>query len=38
MYREGDRLVIEPIRKRKLLALLTRMKPFDEDLSDAASA
>jgi len=31
MHREGDRLVIEPVRKRGLIALLKRMKPLDEE-------
>jgi len=31
MYRDGVRLVIEPVRKRGLLALLKSMKPLDED-------
>ena len=30
MHRDGDRLVIEPIRKRGLLALLKTMRPIDE--------
>ena len=30
MHRDGDRLVIEPVRKRGLLALLKTMKPLDE--------
>lgn len=30
MHRDGDRLVIEPVRKRSLLALLTTMKPLEE--------
>lgn len=30
MYRDGERLVIEPVRKRGLLALLKTMKPLDE--------
>jgi antitoxin VapB len=30
MHRDGDRLVIEPVRKRCLLALLTTMKPLEE--------
>jgi antitoxin VapB len=30
MQREGDRLVIEPVRKRGLVALLKAMKPIDE--------
>jgi antitoxin VapB len=29
MHRDGDRLVIEPLRKRGLLALLKTMKPMD---------
>ena len=29
MHREGDRLVIEPVRKRGLVALLKSMKPLD---------
>lgn len=28
MQREGDRLVIEPVRKRGLIALLKTMKPL----------
>jgi antitoxin VapB len=31
MYRDGDRLVIEPARKRGLVALLETMKPLEED-------
>jgi antitoxin VapB len=30
MRRDGDRLVIEPVRKRGLLALLKTMKPIEE--------
>jgi len=30
MHREGDRLVIEPVRKRGLIALLKSMTPVDE--------
>jgi antitoxin VapB len=30
MHRDGDRLVIEPIRKRGLVALLRTMKPLEE--------
>ena len=30
MHRDGDRLVIEPVRKRGLVALLRSMKPIDE--------
>jgi antitoxin VapB len=34
MHRDGDRLVIEPVRKRGLLALLKSMQPLDEDFPD----
>jgi antitoxin VapB len=34
LYRDGDRLVIEPARKRGLLALLAIMKPLDETFPD----
>ena len=30
MHRDGDRLVIEPVRKRGLLALLKTMQPVSE--------
>jgi antitoxin VapB len=30
MHRDGDRLVIEPVRKRGLVALLQTMQPLDE--------
>jgi antitoxin VapB len=30
MHRDGDRLVIEPVRKRGLVALLESMKPIEE--------
>jgi antitoxin VapB len=30
MHRDGDRLVIEPMRKRGLVALLKSMKPLEE--------
>ena len=30
MHRDGDRLVIEPVRKRGLIALLATMKPLGE--------
>jgi antitoxin VapB len=30
MHRDGDRLVLEPVRKRGLVALLKSMKPLDE--------
>ena len=31
IHRDGDRLVIEPVRRRGLVALLKTMKPLDED-------
>jgi antitoxin VapB len=34
IHREGDRLTIEPLRKRGLIALLETMKPLDEDFSE----
>jgi len=34
MHREGDRLVIEPVRKRGLLALLKTMKPIEESFPE----
>ena len=34
MHREGDRLVIEPIRKRGLLALLSTWDPIEEGFPD----
>jgi antitoxin VapB len=35
MRREGDRLVIEPLRKRRgLVALLKRMKPVEDEFPD----
>jgi len=34
MYRDGDRLVIEPVRKRGLIAFLAAMKPLDEELPE----
>jgi antitoxin VapB len=34
MHRDGDRLVIEPVRKRGLVALLQSMAPLDEDFPE----
>ena len=34
VYRDGERLVIEPVRKRGLVALLKSMKPLDEDVPE----
>ena len=32
--KEGDRLIVEPIRKGRLLALLGEMEPLDEPFPD----
>ncbi|HKM87422.1 MAG TPA: AbrB/MazE/SpoVT family DNA-binding domain-containing protein [Xanthobacteraceae bacterium] len=34
MHRNGDCLVIEPVRKRGLIALLKTMKPLAEDFPE----
>ena len=34
MHRDGDKLVIEPVRKRGLLALLKAMKPLDGEFPE----
>ena len=36
MYRDGDRLIIEPARKKGLSALLATMAPLDEEMPDMA--
>ena len=36
MHRDGDRLVIVPVRKRGLVALLKTMQPLDEDFPEIA--
>ena len=41
MHRDGDRLVIEPVRKRGLVALLKSMKPLEDpfpEIDDPVSA
>jgi len=38
MHRDGDRLVIEPVRKHGLLALLASMEPLDENFPDIDDA
>ena len=38
MHRDGDRLVIEPVRKRGLVALLKTMKPLGEDFPEIDDA
>ena len=34
LRKEGDRLVIEPVRKGRLLALLASLEPLEGDLPD----
>ena len=34
IHKEGDRLIVEPIRKGKLLALLASLEPLDETFPD----
>jgi antitoxin VapB len=34
IHRDGDRLVIEPVRKRGLIALLKTMKPIEESFPE----
>jgi antitoxin VapB len=34
MHRDGDRLVIEPLHKRGLVALLKMMKPLEENFPE----
>jgi antitoxin VapB len=34
MHRDGERLVIEPVRKRGLVALLKTMKPIEPGIPD----
>ena len=34
IHKEGDRLIVEPVRKGKLLALLATLEPLDETFPD----
>ena len=34
MRRDGDRLIIEPVRKRGLIAVLKSLKPLDDTFPD----
>ncbi len=34
IHKEGDRLIVEPIRKGKLLALLSSLEPITEPFPD----
>jgi antitoxin VapB len=38
MHRDGERLVIEPVRKRGLLALLKTMKPIESGVPEIDDA
>ncbi len=34
LRKEGDRLIVEPVRKGRLLALLSTLEPVDEPFAD----
>ncbi len=34
LHRDGDRLILEPVKKKGLLALLATMQPIDEPFPD----
>lgn len=34
IYKEGDRLIVEPVKKGRLLDLLATLEPLDETLPD----
>ena len=34
IHKEGDRLIVEPVRKGKLLALLVTLEPLEENFPD----
>jgi antitoxin VapB len=34
LHREGDRLILEPVRKKSLLRLLEELEPLDEQFPD----
>jgi antitoxin VapB len=34
LRKDGDRLILEPVRKRSLLALLATIEPLDEDFPE----
>lgn len=36
MRKEGDKLIIEPIKKKGLVEVLSKLKPLDESLHDFA--
>ena len=35
IHKEGDKLIIEPVRKKSLKAVLASLSPFNEDFSEA---
>lgn len=38
IHKEGDRLIVEPVRKGRLLALLATLEPLDEAFPDVDEA
>jgi len=38
IHKEGDRLIVEPVRKGRLLALLASLEPLDETFPDLDEA
>ncbi len=38
IHRDGDRLIVEPVRKGGLLSLLARLQPIDEPFPDIDEA
>jgi antitoxin VapB len=38
IHKEGDRLIVEPVRKGKLLALLATLEPLEEIFPDVDEA
>jgi len=34
LHKEGDRLIIEPVRRGRLLAVLSTLEPLEEDFPD----
>ena len=34
IYKEGDKLIIEPVRKKSLKAVLASLSPLDEDFPE----
>ncbi len=38
IHKEGDRLIIEPVRKGKLLTLLATLEPLEESFPDVDDA